>query len=149
MHISADASFSVSSHTAQDLNKLPNGRANSQDAPSSAEDRVEDIYGNLHNYIPFGSLTANLRIESHGGFATWPIRNEWQEADIWSRPVRLAKHGGQNLGQNHVGQWWRFEKLMRELMNSGAAVRVFARRHPQDDQKGTFRIYGKIHGENV
>lgn len=137
MHISADVSFSVSTHTAPDLSKLPNGRAKSQDAPSSVEDKGEDIYGNLHNYIPFGSVTGNLRIEPDGVLDRWPIRNEWQEADLWSRPVRLAEHRSP------------FESLVRDLMKSGTVVRVFGRRHPQDNQKGTFRVYGKIHGENV
>ena len=130
MHPSTDTTSSLgSSQTAEGLNDVPNKRANRQQ-PLCAE----DIFGDLNNHIPVGTVTVDLRISVDGHLVKWPSRDEWQECDS-SRSRKL-------LG--------RYEGALRpfDVLLSDRVIRVFGRRHPRDPQKGIFRVYGKIH-ENV
>lgn len=110
---------------------VPNeiGQIGRAPAPFSPEDIIED----LDCYIPVGTVTANLRVKPDGVLVTWPVRHEWQEANLGHRRVRLA----------HPAEL-RVEGLLRAL-TTYRSIRLLGRRHPQDDQKGTFRVYGKIH----
>lgn len=121
MHIPSGSSHSSSCQANPDWNE--------------ADAHAEDIVFALHNYIPFGSVTVNLRRDPDGFLVAWPVRDEWQEANNSLRPVLL-------------GQCEPFESPLRTLL-CGKAIRVFGRRHQQDDGKGTFRVYGKIYGQNV
>lgn len=138
MHISTgtDTPCSISSQTAPDVNKLPDEHAKSPQAPSRPQGifDIDDIFDDLNNFIPVGSFTVNVETKAGGVPALWPTRNEWKEADtilifLW-------------LGIYEV------ERVLRELITH-RIIRVFARSHPHNDQQGTFRLYGKIHGENV
>lgn len=117
MHLSHGPAHSVPKHY------VPNqiDRA----APFSPEDIIED----LDYYIPVGTVTANLRIKPDGVLVTWPVRHEWEEANLAFRCVRLAHPA--ELG---------VEDILRAF-TTDRSIRLFGRRHPQDDQKGTFRVY--------
>lgn len=101
--------------------------------------RAQDVYQNLDQFIPVGTVTRKIVVEEDGEVIEWPIRNndEWQEVD--------PSHGHSYLdhpSEPKVEHLLRPEKL-------GGSIRVFGRRHPQDDLTVTFRVYGKIHWDQL
>ena len=129
MHTSADTTFSGSSQTAENLSELPDERANRQNSHCA-----EDIFEDINNYIPLGTVTVDLRISVNRLLVKWPTRDEWQECDS-------------SRSQELLGQYERVQRPFGVLLQD-RLIRVFGRRHPQNPQKGIFRVYGKIH-ENV
>lgn len=137
MLVVADGPVSVSSQSAPELEELS---VSSQAAPYLEELPDEqshasliNLLGNLENYVPLGSLTAIFKLKAvDGSLITWPIRDEWQESDPFAKPARIV----------HVEQNELIQGQLRNLILS-KLIRVFGRRHPQDDQMGIFRVYGK------
>lgn len=123
MNTTADTS------SAEDLNEEPNERAYYLDSPSAG-----DICADLNNYIPFGTVTGDLKISHRSLLVKWPSRDEWQECDL-SRTQKL------------IGQYEAVHRPFAVLLRC-RLIRVFGRRHQQNPQKVVFRVYGKIH-ENV